>query len=73
MLFSGTVDFMVSFNSAAFPALPAAGTPEATGGPLTGWPIEMNPGLRKIDTLTKVKLYIRGISANGTVTVSYYG
>lgn len=71
--FSGTTDFIVAFNGGALAAaLPAAGTPDTTGGPDKGLPTEINPGLRRLPDSAPNKMSIRGISAAGYVTVSYY-
>ena len=71
--FSGTTDFIVAFNGGALAvALPAVGVPDTTGSPDRGLPTEINPGLRRLPDAANKSMIIRGISATGYITVSYY-
>lgn len=76
VLYSGTTDFIVASNTQAsggndLPAtLPSPGTPAGDGSLL--FDCEINPGLRAIGSGTSRKVKIKGISATGYVSVSYY-
>ena len=72
--FSGTADFIVAYHvedGSAFLPLPTAGNPLTATGQVFPEQ-EVNPGLRRLYDGEDRQINVRGITAAGLVTVSYY-